>query len=702
MERFKNLAPSQKRKLYELCWQFEEAWNQDHSVSPSDWVSKLDDVNSEIVLRELNETLTELEAKSSSTGERSTVDTDRYEFLEEIARGGAAVVWRVRDRNLQRQSAIKYLMDSQDNREMRSRLRREARICAKLVHPGIVPIHELSNFEDGRPFVCMKLIEGKTLLQLLNSSPSVSIERLIEVFTNACQAMAYAHDQNVIHRDLSPSNIMVGLFGEVQIMDWGLAKDLANTAFDAEEDYLPNHDRVPAYRNKLQSAESSTMRIQGEQTLVGSVFGTIAYLSPEQACGNTDQIDKRSDVFSLGAILCRLLTGSPPYEDVDAAKLLKLAQDAELVPAVLRLCKNKYRDLSRLAIRCMSVDPNSRPKDASAIVAELHRIRAATQRRKTVLRVSAIVLLVASGFAFAVFRPYFVPNTTLPTVHFAESESVALETDPATIQKLLDTGKRDILLKSYRTFLEANPSDSALHYLICTLLLNAERYAESESVGTKLVQLNDQSPQHFFMLSEAQFYQGKIQESCESLNEAKVRRDNGIAIQFPVDQKLATRRKQSQWLSQLESSQTLPSCAPSDLLDLGQLCELTKRFELATNYYNQTLEQYSDPCEKSFQRFLLLVGFVRKSIARAELTASQRSLVFNAGLIWLEQQVAFAKEATECQNTQSVDSIKKELIKELRQGDSGKILKAGCSEQGITVELRDRFKQLAQTVEDLR
>ena len=706
MDRFNNLAPSQKRKLYELCWQFEEAWSQDHSISPNDWVSKIEDVNSDIVLRELNETLTELERKSSSTEQRSAVDTDRYEFLEEIARGGAAVVWRVRDRNLQRQSAIKYLMDSQNNREMRSRLRREARICAKLVHPGIVPIHELSNFEDGRPFVCMKLIEGKTLLQLLNSSPPPSTERLIEVFTNACQAMAYAHDQNVIHRDLSPSNIMVGLFGEVQIMDWGLAKDLAKTESDEEEDNLPNHDRVPVHGNKLQSAESSTMRIQGEQTLVGSVFGTIAYLSPEQACGDTDKIDKRSDVFSLGAILCRLLTGSPPYENADPAKLLKLAQEAELVPAILRLCKSKFRDLSRLAMRCMSVDPNSRPKDAMAIVAELHRIRVATQRRKTVIRVSAIVLLVAAGFTLAVYRPSFVPDTASPNTvppigQTLDRDSISLVTDPATIQILLDTGKRDIVLKSYRAALEANPSDISLHYSICTVLLNAERFAESESVGMKLLQLNDQFPQHFFILSEAQYYQGKIQESCESLKETAVRRDNGMAIKFAVDQKLATRLKQVKWLSELESSQTPPNCQPTELLDLGQLCELTDRFELAISYDNRALEQYSDPCEQSLQRYLLLVRFVRKSIARGDLALIQRVIVFKAGLDWLEKQVAFVNEATACQSTNEIDSIKEQLIRELRQGDSGKILKAGCSEQGITVELRDRFKQLAQAVEDL-
>jgi serine/threonine protein kinase len=700
MDRVEDLAPSQKRKLYELCWQFEEAWHQDGTISLQDWVSKLDDVNSEIVRRELSETLSELEMTSSPTGQRTT-DTDRYEFIEEIARGGAAVVWRVRDRHLQRQSAIKYLMDSQDNRVMRSRLRREARICAKLVHPGVVPIHELSSFDDGRPFVCMKLIEGKTLLQLLKSSPPVSTERLIEVFTNACQAMAYAHDQNIIHRDLSPSNIMVGMFGEVQIMDWGLAKDLANREFDIDEDSLPSHDGELQSRDKLRYGESSTMKIQGEQTLVGSVFGTVAYLSPEQACGHTERIDKRSDVFSLGAILCRLLTGSPPYEDNDPAKLLLHAQNAELVPAVLRLGQSKFRDLSGLAMRCMSVDPNARPNDAGEIVAALHCILIASQRRKNMVRVSAVVLLVVSALAYAITRPNSVPSSTAPLVQTTELDTFIPVTDPAVIHTLLDTGNREIVLKSYRPALESNPSNVALHYLICIALLNAERFAESEAVAIKVIQLDDRFSEHFYMLSEAQYYQGKIEESYESLQKAAMRRESGRTVKLPVDEKLATRQKQVQWLSQLEASKTPPNCEPSEFSDIGQVCELTDRFELAVSYFNRALEQQTDPYERSLKRFLLLVGFVRKSIARDDLPTSQRSLVYHASIDWVEQQVAFAKEETDFQKPEAVESMKKSLIHELRHGESAKILKAGCSEQSLDTELRARFKQLRDTIANL-
>ena len=176
MNRIENLASSQKRKLYELCWQFEDAWIQDSSLTPESWLMSIggtEGIDSEIVLAELSETRDELQMRSRRERELSPAEAERYDFVEEIARGGAAVIWRVNDRHLHRQFAVKYLMDSHDNREMRTRLRREARICAKLIHPGIVPIHELSSFADGRPFVCMKLIEGKTLLQLFNETPRV-------------------------------------------------------------------------------------------------------------------------------------------------------------------------------------------------------------------------------------------------------------------------------------------------------------------------------------------------------------------------------------------------------------------------------------------------------------------------------------------------------------------------------------------------
>jgi serine/threonine protein kinase len=183
------------------------------------------------VLAELSEVQRELELQW--LGEvRATppIEDPRYQFLEEIARGGAAAVWRVRDNHLQRETAIKFLLDSRDNRDMRARWEREARLCARLVHPGIVPIHELSSFSDQRPFVSMKVVNGLTLLQWLESASPPSLHASLEVFCKVCEAMAFAHQQGIIHRDLKPSNLMVGSFREVQIMDWGLAKELDESA----------------------------------------------------------------------------------------------------------------------------------------------------------------------------------------------------------------------------------------------------------------------------------------------------------------------------------------------------------------------------------------------------------------------------------------------------------------------------------------
>ena len=175
-----------------------------------------------------------------------------------------------------------------------------------------------------------------------------------------------------------------------------------------------------------------------------------------------------------------------------------------------------------------------------------------------------------------------------------------------------------------------------------------------------------------------------------------------MKIQLPVDQKLATRQKKVQWLSQLVSIQTPPDCEPSDLLEMGKLCELTNRFEFATRYYNRALDQHSDLCEKSAARFLLLVEFVRQTIARDELTLEQRGFIFSAALTWLEQQFAFASEKSECPSQQSNEDIKKQLLEELRYGESGKILKAGCSEQSLNAEQRGRFKELNEAIESFR
>ncbi len=156
-------------------------------------------------------------------------DAGVYAILGEIGRGGMGIVLEAQDGGLDRRVAVKLLLKQHDNRpELVRRFLDEAQISGRLQHPGIVPVYQLGRLEDQRPFFAMKLVQGQTLADLLagRTDPAAGRERLLAIFEQVCQTMAYAHSRRVIHRDLKPSNIMVGPFGEVQIMDWGLAKVL--------------------------------------------------------------------------------------------------------------------------------------------------------------------------------------------------------------------------------------------------------------------------------------------------------------------------------------------------------------------------------------------------------------------------------------------------------------------------------------------
>ncbi len=407
----------EKRELHDLCWQFEEAWRNGMNPRVQDLLGKAQHVQRGVLLKELLQTETELRqlsdqdsqhvastedtlrqvvASETKTTELTWTEDGRYQFINEIARGGAGAVWRVFDHRLDRYSAIKILLDSQDDAEMRGRFEQEARISARLQHPGIVPVHELGQLEDGRPFVSMKLIEGKTLGEILASSKSYTQSHLLDIFVKACEAMAYAHEQNIIHRDLKPSNIMVGAFNEVQVMDWGLAKELKTGQVE-----------VPINQSMRSSHVSDR-----NQTLVGSVFGTIAYMPPEQARGDVDRIDKRSDVFSLGGILCSILTGLPVYDGSDTDLLIGNAQSGSVSPAVTRIRKSRARSsLKTLAIDCISAEPENRPRDAREVQLRLSVILKPSKRMHW-LRFALAVMGVSVAFIIGLLILDFYLLTT--------------------------------------------------------------------------------------------------------------------------------------------------------------------------------------------------------------------------------------------------------------------------------------------------
>ena len=157
----------------------------------------------------------------------------------------------------------------------------------------------------------MKLVAGRTLAELLadRPDPSADLPRFVAAFEKVCEAAAFAHSKGVVHRDLKPSNVMVGAFGEVQVMDWGLAKDLASGGRQPPEEAVAPPDRSAPTRG----ADAPRSPEPSHRTQPGSVLGTPAFMPPEQAGGETDKVDERADVFGLGAVLCTILTGKPPY-----------------------------------------------------------------------------------------------------------------------------------------------------------------------------------------------------------------------------------------------------------------------------------------------------------------------------------------------------------------------------------------------------
>ena len=204
----------------------------------------------------------------------------KYTFVKELGRGGMGVVCLADDRELDRLVAIKILNTPDITEDLRNRMIREAQIIARLEHPGIVPVHDVGTLPDGRIFYAMKYVRGSRLDEY--AAQGTSLRDRLRKFQAVCDAVAFAHAHGVIHRDLKPQNIMIGSFGEVLVLDWGVAK-------------IRDDPR------------SSTFH----QTMEGTVIGTRRYMSPEQERGEIDQLDERSDIYALGAVLHFLLNNQP-------------------------------------------------------------------------------------------------------------------------------------------------------------------------------------------------------------------------------------------------------------------------------------------------------------------------------------------------------------------------------------------------------
>ncbi len=227
---------------------------------------------------------------------------ERYEIGEVIGEGGMGVVHRARDRALGRDVAWKVLAPHAHGASALRRMEREARILARLEHPGIVPIHDVGTLPDGRVWYAMKLVRGDRLDDHARGLDGLG-ERL-RLFARLCEPVAFAHARGVVHRDLKPANVMVGAFGEVLVMDWGVAKVIG-----AEEEDDDGHDDDDDGDGAGRPAAGPRPE---SVTQPGSVLGTPGYMAPEQERGDMLAVDARADVAALGTILAELIADHAP------------------------------------------------------------------------------------------------------------------------------------------------------------------------------------------------------------------------------------------------------------------------------------------------------------------------------------------------------------------------------------------------------
>ena len=285
------------------------------------------------------------------------VSGTRYRLVERIGSGGMGAVYLAEDSILARRVALKVLDLPDAPGELAARLLREAHILARLEHPGIVPVHDAGTLADGRVFYAMKFVEGRRLDRV--AEEMTSLPDRLRIFQRICDAVAFAHARGVLHRDLKPENIMVGPFGEVLVMDWGVAK------------ILESRENDPEARNPESLASlAEVFPVQPAKTAHGTVLGTPGYMAPEQARGDVESLDARADIFSLGALLRFLLDPRPQQGTTTLDKGANaLAMASSSFSGILFVS----RPLSAIARKAMSEDREGRYTSTSELALDIAR-----------------------------------------------------------------------------------------------------------------------------------------------------------------------------------------------------------------------------------------------------------------------------------------------------------------------------------------
>ena len=283
---------------------------------------------------------------------------ERYTVKGEKGRGGIGRVLIAFDEEIGREIALKELVRPEGGATSAAIIRflREARVTGQLEHPGIVPVYEIGHKEDGTPYYTMRLVRGETLSVSIRSAKSLSERlRLLPHFRDLCNAVAYAHSRGVIHRDIKPDNIMIGEFGETILLDWGLAKVKGQS-----------DERANEMAQGISSLRTSSL----QQTMSGKPLGTPAYMAPEQARGLITEIDERSDIYALGAVLYEILTGDPPFEGQNAADILAKVITDEPLP-ITALEPDAPPDLCAVVAKTLAKKKEDRYSSAREVAHEI-------------------------------------------------------------------------------------------------------------------------------------------------------------------------------------------------------------------------------------------------------------------------------------------------------------------------------------------
>ena len=378
----------------------------------------------------------------------SKLPKDKYSVIDSVDEGGMKKILKVEDSDTTRTLAMAVIKDNKKNSRAAERFIYEARITALLQHPNIVPVHDIGLNDKGEPYFTMKLISGENLMKILNKLEkgdpeyikNYPLSELIIIFLKSCDALSYAHANGVIHLDLKPDNIQVSAYGEVLVVDWGLAKILHNP-FDDNEDFEEIIDSV-------------------DLTLNGFIKGTPGYMAPEQALGNNQEKTKLTDVYSLGAILYSILTLKKPFEEKDLEELCKKTILGDLLPPRKRVPeRNIPPALEAVCMKAMSPNPEERYQTVDELRKEIFAYREGfstkaeeasyfTELWLLIKRHKAIAALILVGFIIStVFIIKLKKNehTILNTVSRLEEEKTGrIEISKLAAPRILNECKQQI------------------------------------------------------------------------------------------------------------------------------------------------------------------------------------------------------------------------------------------------------------------